>query len=272
MDNWCLNVARNGNLVVLQQMVDNRLTNHIFYDISAALAAASESGQLEAVRLLVQANANVNHVDNNGHSPFSLASDHDRLDVMEFLLEHGMDVNCDRDGTTPLIMVTISSHLKAMEMLVARGADANYLCKTRSNRDISGGSPAISALYVALILGRFEPMVYLLANHADPNRINSKHGSNTTALAVASAHNNTAAVECLTTYETTPELWAVRYRAFKYYPQVLRKQCVTLAMLWDVRLDDSSVSSLNMLAQLPLELLYVLLYNVWCEFWTTKTE
>jgi ankyrin repeat protein len=57
-------------------------------------------GNLDSVRLLVEAGADISPQDKDGDFPLSLAAGYDHPDVISYLLEKGASVNCQstKDG------------------------------------------------------------------------------------------------------------------------------------------------------------------------------
>ena len=86
------------------------------------LAAAAE---LDRVRLLVEAKANVNCADVWGWTPLHHACHHRKHDVAAFLLDHGAEID-PRDRLcrqTPLRLALNVPHLECVMLLLERGAD-----------------------------------------------------------------------------------------------------------------------------------------------------
>jgi uncharacterized protein len=68
---------------------------------------ASNEGQLQAVQLLIEHNANIHIWNDFGQSPLHLAANawikRDQVDIMQVLLDHGANPNAwDNDNATPL--------------------------------------------------------------------------------------------------------------------------------------------------------------------------
>lgn len=94
--------------------------------------SAVQGRNATAVRLLVQKGANINPADKRYGSPLFRAVMHnrqdDRLNIIEFLLARGADVNIrDPRGETPLHVAARKGEgeRKVIEMLVEHGADIN---------------------------------------------------------------------------------------------------------------------------------------------------
>ena len=69
----------------------------------------------------------MNPQDNNGWTPLHEATNNGHLDVTEYLVTHGADINnrggqgCK--GTTPLIDAATNGHIEIMELLLKYGAN-----------------------------------------------------------------------------------------------------------------------------------------------------
>ena len=64
---------------------------------------ASERGHLSIVEYLINHGADVNKANHWGRTPLSIASENGHLSVAKCLFEHGADVNkADKDGKPPL--------------------------------------------------------------------------------------------------------------------------------------------------------------------------
>ena len=103
-------------------------------------AKAASNGFVDAIRVLAQANADVDKAGNDGATPAFLAARQGHADVLEVLGEAKADVNKSKiDGHTPVFMAAQEGHAKAVQALVRARADVN---KTRQ-RD--GTTPACMA-------------------------------------------------------------------------------------------------------------------------------
>ena len=65
------------------------------------------------------------YINSHGNTPLHLASSSGHIEVVEFIVEKGCDVNVKNyDGNTPLHLATISQQLEVIKYLVDNGANA----------------------------------------------------------------------------------------------------------------------------------------------------
>ncbi|MGH9520538.1 MAG: ankyrin repeat domain-containing protein, partial [Terriglobales bacterium] len=138
------------------------------------------------MRDLVTANpAVVNSRDKMGETPLHLAAKSDHSDVVEFLLDHGADVNArdSNGGFTPLDLALSSFHYKdVLELLIARGANVNTASKQ-----------GITPLEEAVMRDQKDAIELLLSKGADINAQDS--GGNTALLwALLMGHSDAAKI------------------------------------------------------------------------------
>ena len=160
-----------------------------------ALLYAARDGRMEIARVLISANAQVNHVEANGVSPLVMAIANNHIDVAQLFVEHGADVNAtDWWGRTPLWTavdlrdlevnktddngVDRAAALQLIRTLLDRGANVNARTKEvpplrrflmpisdLSWVDVTGQTPFLRAsLSADLVVMRL-----LLEKGADPN-------------------------------------------------------------------------------------------------------
>ncbi|MCF6776219.1 ankyrin repeat domain-containing protein [Thiotrichales bacterium 19X7-9] len=64
----------------------------------------------------------------NGQTPLHLAAMFNQLEIINYLLDHGADINArDRYGNTALFYAVLNGHLSIVEQLLWRGAEANTI-------------------------------------------------------------------------------------------------------------------------------------------------
>ena len=89
------------------------------------LSFATDTGQLDVTRYLVEQGAAVDSRDFNRRTPLMHAAGADHPDVIAYLLDHGADANArDQFGDTPLIIACAKGNVASATMLLQRGADA----------------------------------------------------------------------------------------------------------------------------------------------------
>jgi ankyrin repeat protein len=90
------------------------------------LAVASRNGQLQVAKLLIERSADVNSRGTNGWTPLLLASRNGHLDIVQLLLDHNADLSaCQRSQRTALDNASVYGHLEIAKLLLERGANAN---------------------------------------------------------------------------------------------------------------------------------------------------
>jgi len=95
--------ARKGNFRLLKQQLAKQDVNVRDKDGGTALSNAALAGQLEVVNFLVEQGANVNSQANDGNSPLHSAAFLGRLEIVQVLVQQGANVNIkNRKGETPL--------------------------------------------------------------------------------------------------------------------------------------------------------------------------
>jgi ankyrin repeat protein len=164
------------------------------------LMYAAREGHIESARLLLDAGANINEVDQNDIGPLLMAISNNRIDMARFLVERGANIHAaDWYGRTPLVaaiemrnvdlhyvtfehMVTAEDRkaiLDFITLLLERGVDPNIRVKEvlplRRWMYLLGGSLAWvdftgqTPFLLAAFSGDVTTMKLLLKHRADPN-------------------------------------------------------------------------------------------------------
>jgi ankyrin repeat protein len=178
---------------------------------STALMLAARQGSLAAVKVLVEAKADLNVADPDGITALLLALMNAHYDEAAVLIENGADVNqVDRSGRGPLYMAAEAHRMEwlfsrpsprptgqldapdVIRMLLARGAAVDAPLKGRAmllhheatgNANLVGGS---TPLMKAATTSDVELIQMLLAAGANPNAVNQQK---TTPLMAAAGLN-----------------------------------------------------------------------------------
>ena len=102
-------------------------------DQQTALHAASGHGHLEVAQFLLNHGADINKQDKYGFTPLHWACSSGRTNTIAFLKEKA-DVNKqDQDGMTPLHRAVEGNHLSAVRLLL-QTSRVNYLIQDHKNR------------------------------------------------------------------------------------------------------------------------------------------
>ncbi|XP_042296384.1 ankyrin repeat and SOCS box protein 2 isoform X2 [Sceloporus undulatus] len=126
------------------------------------LYKACERKNAEAVQVLLQYNADANHRCNRGWTALHEAVARNDLDITELLIKGGAKIdatNCY--GITSLFVAAESGHLEALRYLAKCGADIN-----------TQASDKASALFEAAKNGHEKIVEFLLSQGADANKAN----------------------------------------------------------------------------------------------------
>ncbi|KAJ7759534.1 ankyrin repeat-containing domain protein [Mycena metata] len=141
------------------------------------LSVASQNGQLDVVKFLIERGADVNASNKDGYTSLYLASERGHLGVVEFLIEHGADVNArNKDGYTSLHLVSRDGHLDIVKFLIEHGADINA--------STEGGYTSLS---MASENGHLEVVKFLIEHGADINA-SDKYGRTSLSIASRDGH------------------------------------------------------------------------------------
>jgi ankyrin repeat protein len=80
-------------------------------------------GEIEAIKAMIEAGANVNHIDPLGRTALHASTQQGHAEVVRVLLENGADPNVRRrDGRTPLESAESLGYVDIAELLREKGA------------------------------------------------------------------------------------------------------------------------------------------------------
>ncbi|XP_067995277.1 protein TANC1 isoform X1 [Melanerpes formicivorus] len=121
-----------------------------------ALTAAAGRGKLEVCEFLLQHGAAVTRANRRGVPPLLCAVRQGHWQIAKLLVEHGSDVNLsDKQGRTPLMVASCEGHLSTVEFLLSQGAAISSLDKE-----------GLTALSWACLKGHREVVQYLVEKGA----------------------------------------------------------------------------------------------------------
>ncbi len=123
------------------------------------LVAAARNGNMEIVKLLVDADADVSYHAKGDETPLMAASLYGHVHIVQYLVENGANVNEQLKGDgTALLVASRAGHLEIVDYLISQQADVNS--------QVNGDG---TALICAVREGHYEVAKLLLDNGADPN-------------------------------------------------------------------------------------------------------
>jgi len=152
--------------------------------------AGSKPGHLEAVKLLLESNADVHALNKWRETPLLTAANHGQGGAVKLLLRAGADpCKCTDTGWSPLSIAAYKGHDEVVKLLLEEGAPTEE------------ADPTLSALLQAATKG-LPDTVELLLHHGADHTVTTKKGD--TALSILVEQNLIdAAVEMVTEYKAS---------------------------------------------------------------------
>ncbi len=91
------------------------------------------AGRIEAVRLLLSRNADVNALDNDGITPLLIAAGRGDSALVHLLVEHGADIDtiAENAGYNALMLVSARGDLDSVQLLLDKGAKVNLVARDK---------------------------------------------------------------------------------------------------------------------------------------------
>lgn len=162
----------------------NQANDHIFKG-RTALVGTAWYGRVEAVKLLLAHDADINAADAGQETALFKAASRGHAEVVRILLENGAAVHTrDNRGNTPLLHAAAHGHTQVVKLLLDHGADVN----AKNQQDWN-------ALMQACTIGHFETAKLLVAHKSEINLSGKEAGA--TPLMLACWKNSVALVDLL---------------------------------------------------------------------------
>lgn len=158
-------------------------------DLSRELLENSKKNNITNVRLLINAGANPNVVDNKNNTPLIYALENDNIDMIQLLVQNGANTNIKSNyeySYTPLIYAIKKENINLIQLLLQNGADIN-------GKDNQYDTPLIHAIR----LNNNDIVQLLLQNGAD---INMNDIQRYTPFVIAIHYGNIDIIESLIQY------------------------------------------------------------------------
>jgi uncharacterized protein len=162
------------------------------------LSLAAVNGSVRMTEVLLEAGANANASMPEGETILMTAARTGRPEVIETLLRHGADVNARENwfGETALIWAAAENHAEAVRVLVAHGADVNLRSKALDVPRRRNGQSILplgswTPLMYAARQGALDATTSLIAAGADMNLIDPD-GATALVLAIINANYDVA--------------------------------------------------------------------------------
>ena len=168
-----------GYALGARMLIDaNANLEHRTDDGMTAVHLAARGGHAELVALLAEAGVPLDVQDVRGMTPLMLAAEQNKEDLVKTLLAHSADMaNGDTRGRTALMLACQNGHLPVTELLLSRGAASCFV-------DLFGQPP----LWIAAENGHSAVVRFLLLAAADPNALRRSDGASPLWIAVAQGH------------------------------------------------------------------------------------
>ena len=125
--------SQEGQVEVVRLLIDaGALINQANNDGATPLFIASAKGQVEVIRVLIDAGALINQAMNNGVTPIWVASHNGHMAIVRYLILHGSGMEQpDNQGRTPLTIVIARGHVDVAEYLASNECKAEVKWQRR---------------------------------------------------------------------------------------------------------------------------------------------
>jgi uncharacterized protein len=160
------------------------------HDVNKPLAYAAAYGNLEIVKLLVEAGADLNGRVAFGDVALIKADENGNNDIVEYLIEQGANANIPNYyGVTPFIGLCAGGQLKLVKLAANHGGDVNSSFVATIGKGT--GTKNFSPLQTAAFEGQRDVVELLLSLGADPG-VKDSEGRLPVELAESRGHEDIA--------------------------------------------------------------------------------
>ncbi|KAL7397389.1 hypothetical protein ABVT39_021211 [Epinephelus coioides] len=116
-------IATDGELVLLQELLDDTDINTVNSANETLLHVAAENGHLPIIELLIHKGARLDLQDNKGHTALHRAARRGHTEIVAALIQAGAPIYAqDVDGKTPVHLAAENEHLNSVKVLVKEEA------------------------------------------------------------------------------------------------------------------------------------------------------
>ena len=100
-------------------------------DISPLFYAIRKYASLDMIELLLENGVDLMEIDSDGVSALDMAIKFKRLDMIQFCIDKGFDINVTKrkSGITPVMLAACFSNIEMMNLLLDNGGDVNVCDK-----------------------------------------------------------------------------------------------------------------------------------------------
>ncbi|RLU18410.1 hypothetical protein DMN91_008767 [Ooceraea biroi] len=188
--------AQNGHKDTVEILLENK-ANTVTQDVIglSSLHYAIRNNHIDIAKIILAKDKNVDiNESSGGFTPLHKAAEMGHLDLVNFLLEYGADINARNDKDwTPIHGAALNGHLEIVNTLILKGADVNAEL-------IMGCTP----LHCAVEIGHEKIARTLLKHGANVNAIDKIYKN--AALHYAAKYGHEGIVKTLLEYKADPNI------------------------------------------------------------------
>jgi ankyrin repeat protein len=186
-DNDLIKAAGSGDVQRVKELIDAKADVETKDKFGRTpLMVAATNGHVDIVSLLLDKGANIEANDKFGHTALILAAASGKADVIKLLLDRGANIEArDKDRHTALMEAAMDGHVDAVSLLLDKGANIEAKGALRAyNPPILADDPTanVTALILAAANGKADVVKLLLDRGANPEAEKGRTTMTSTAL------------------------------------------------------------------------------------------